>query len=421
MKKLSSVNDSIFFTTSKEQILNRVCSDTGLDRLAINQLYENLKVNSGMTDELIIKHFENLAKPKGIITADDFHSSLISVLNTGSVDEDKKGDFTEKFLQLLNDNSDNTKQNYIDSVNLISIVKDILTIKNPEAKKVLSSIQSTSNLIDADFSNLNESLNMLVPTDNVGNTVKLYEGLKIILSKNSKRWGHAYHLDNAYNRILEYINQEIDKIQLNNSIVSYDDKYHMIIINDFMTNNVNPIYKDFGSVKTMIGDSQTLVFDMILLINNFMVNKEYDLQFVSKTTYENYRKSAQAVLAMINSSCLNSKILADDFKLRLRKDRNSQSNIIENEKFNSNELESWPNQYQDVLQYYSNNVDSRKLETSNYNIGLKSVVDMLNFIKSASFEFNLSIRPVLRMYINQAYELTSKVEKARILRKNANL
>ena len=44
---------------------------------------------------------------------------------------------------------------------------------------------------------------------------------------------------------------------------------------------------------------------------------------------------------------------------------------------------------------------------------------MINFIKSASFEFNLKIRPVMRTYVTKSLELSKRVESARILKSRA--
>lgn len=411
MKKLSSVSDDTFFKTSKEQMINNICSNTGLSRDITTEIFESLK-SSGMTNEIITTHFENLTKPKGIITADDFHQTLVSVLDNKEIQDSKKIDFTERFLQLLSDNTSIENTNYIDSVNLISIVKDILVTKNPEAEQLLSGIITTSDLSKTDFRSLNESLNMIIPSENNENTVKLYEGLKIILAKNNRRWGNAYHLDNAHERINQYIDKQLEKIQLDSSIISYDDTYHLVILNEFLTDNVNPIYKNFSSVRELVNDTQTLVFDMILLINKFMSGREYDLQFISKQTYNQYIESGQALIAMLNSSSLSSKILDVQQIKNLRNPKISSDN---------DDTGEYSTNYQSLLDYYTNSIDSRKLKHTVYNIGLKGIVDMLNFIKSASFEFNLKIRPVIRTYINQAYELTSKVEKARILREKAKL
>ena len=59
----------------------------------------------------------------------------------------------------------------------------------------------------------------------------------------------------------------------------------------------------------------------------------------------------------------------------------------------------------------SQSIESSKFNTNIWNISLKSVVDMLNFIKSTSGDFNLKLRPILREYITKSYVLTASVEK----------
>ena len=45
----------------------------------------------------------------------------------------------------------------------------------------------------------------------------------------------------------------------------------------------------------------------------------------------------------------------------------------------------------DIATLGVNNINGLYIESDLYNISLKSVIEMINFIKSASFEFNLKI------------------------------
>lgn len=413
MEKFSLLkNKDNFSLTSREQIVNSICSTTGLSENIVTQIYESQKL-VGMVDSEIVKHFNNITKPKSIITADEFIETLISVLNDVKLDDPKKSELTNGFIALLSDNTSIENESYIDSVNLISIARDILIAKNPEAEKVLGPILTTTDLSKNDINSLNESFNMILPNDNTENTIQLYEGLKTILSKNNRRWGNAYHLDNSYNAIMSYIDTEITKFELDKSIVSIDNNYHKIILRDFMTGNVNPMYKNFSAVKELISDTQTLVFDMLLLINQYISSKEYDLKFVSRNIYNDYRSTSKELIAMLASSRIKSKIINQEF---LREFENKNKKEFEDEGLEYTLGYYEKNSEIPLIDALTNNINGLYIESDLYNISLKSVIEMINFIKSASFEFNLKIRPVMRTYVTKSLELSKRVESARILK-----
>lgn len=413
MEKFSLLkNKDNFSLTSREQIVNSICSTTGLSENIVTQIYESQKL-VGMVDSEIVKHFNNITKPKSIITADEFIETLISVLNDVKLDDPKKSELTNGFIALLSDNTSIENESYIDSVNLISIARDILIAKNPEAEKVLGPILTTTDLSKNDINSLNESFNMILPNDNTENTIQLYEGLKTILSKNNRRWGNAYHLDNSYNAIMSYIDTEITKFELDKSIVSIDNNYHKIILRDFMTGNVNPMYKNFSAVKELISDTQTLVFDMLLLINQYISSKEYDLKFVSRNIYNDYRSTSKELIAMLASSRIKSKIINQEF-LREFENKNKKEFEAEGLEYTLGYYEK--NSEIPLIDALTNNINGLYIESDLYNISLKSVIEMINFIKSASFEFNLKIRPVMRTYVTKSLELSKRVESARILK-----
>lgn len=411
MEKFSVLkNHGNFSKTNKEQIVSSVCSNTGLSEEIVGQIFESQKTN-GMPNDEIIKYFDNLAEPKGIITADEFLEPVIAILQDKAIVDDNKSKFTQGFLNLLNDNTSNDNKNYIDSVNLISIVRDILICKNPSSKEILSKIITTTDLSNKDFTSLNESFNMIIPTENDENTVQLYEGLKHILAKNNKRWGNAYHLTNSYNAIMSYIDNEIQTIQTDSNIVSINDSLHLEILNNFLTGDVNPIYRNFSAIKHQIVDSQTLIFDMVLLVHRYMSSKEYDLNFVSRQTMNQYKNSTNNIFQKLGSSRLSSKILNKEF---LKQFETGMKSSGEDERIYLNSAFHVEGKLSNI---FVDNIDSNKLECDTWQIPLKSVVDMLNFIKSASFEFNLQIRPVIRDFLTKAYELTNKVEKGRANRR----
>lgn len=402
MKNLSEIT----INTGKEQAINLACSETGLSDTVVGKIYESQKLD-GKTDQQIFDYFTNITKTKETVSAKDFVESMSQILSELSLDDSKKHDTTKKFLSTLND-FDNEK--IIDTVSLLDIINEILIINNPKAKEKLIPI------LELEFTgleSLNESLNFKFQEQKNENSVLLFEGLKDILNKNNKRWGITYHIQNSYNAIMKYISEETEEIQLAAKMNSVSNEYHMSIINDMLSGNVSPLNKHVSSVKQLVPDLQTLVFDMVLLVNVFMNSNDSSLQFVNRQTFNDYNETANLLLKNIFSSFVSSQIISNV----------SKKNYLEtNENTNEEGINSEPFYYgkDEILSQTTQLIDSYLLKYNIWSMSLKSVVDMLNFIKSSSTEFNLKIRPIMRTYITKSYELTSSVEKANLSRKQAS-
>lgn len=407
MKNFSEIN----LTTNKEQVINMACSSTGLSSNIVEKLYESQK-SFGKTDDEINQYFENMTNESTKYTSQEFIdeiSKLVSELSLNDGVDGTKHAFTQIFLQILTDFSNEGK---LDTINLLDVINEILIIQNPKAKDKLVPIMK---LNVSENKVLNESFNQTLSIDNNLNTQMLFEGLKEILTKNNKRWGVTYHIQNSYNAIMNYVDEEIQEIELASKLVTTDTHYHMAVINDMLSANVNPMYKNHTNVKELVPDTQTLVFDMMLLINRYFSVHDSSLDFVKKQTYNDYKESASNLLKLTISSFLASQIISDNDKRGFL--GNQKSNVAQ-ENNDCVPLECEGNYY-----YFSNDdylinklsglIDNSKFTKHNvWNMSLKSVVDMLNFIKSASMDYNLKIRPVIRTYITKSFELASSVEKA---------
>lgn len=407
MKNFSEIN----LTTNKEQVINLACSSTGLTNNIVEKLYESQK-SFGKTDEEIMKYFDNMVIESPKYTSQEFIdeiSKLVSELSLNDGVDGTKHKFTQIFLQILTDFDNEGK---LDTVNLLDVINEILIIQNPKAKDKLLPVMKLEFSTDG---KLNESFNHTLSIDNNLNTQMLFEGLKEILTKNNKRWGVTYHIQNSYNAIMNYVNEEIQEIELSSKLVSTNTHFHMTIINDMLSANVNPMYKNHTNVKELVPDIQTLVFDMVLLVNRYFSIHDSSLDFVKKQTYNDYKEASSNLLKATISSFLASQIISDyDKRGFLGK---NQSNVAQENN------DCVPLESEGCYYYFSNDdylinklsavIDNSKFTKHNvWNISLKSVVDMLNFIKSASVDYNLKIRPIIRTYINKSYELAASVEKA---------
>lgn len=415
MKNFSEID----IKTNKEQVINLACSQTGLSEDIVSKIYESEKLNN-RTDNEIIKYFETCTVEKQQYTTKEFIESISTVLSEVSLNDDNKNELTKKFLSVLSDVSVN---NNIDTITLLEIINNVLVVKDPKAKDKLIPILSL-NFVDNDqpLKKLNESFNMALNTDNSQNTVFLFEGLKEILNKNNRRWGLTYHITNSYNAIMSYIDSEIEEIALNSKMYSVTNEYHNVILNDMLSGSVSPLYKHVSSVKTLVPDLQTLVFDMVLLVNKYFQAHDSALEYVNRQTFNDYNDSGNLLIKSIISSLSNSSLISPEIKRKyLVTPENNSKNSESLMDFGKTEADSvYYGDNDNVLLQLSQYVNSNNLKYNVWNISLKSVVDMINFIKSSSMEFNLKIRPIMRTYITKSYLLASSVEKADLLRKKAS-
>lgn len=409
MEKLSNLRNSVSsFKSVKEQVINFACSSTGLPKEVVTQIYESQKLDL-VPDQDIANYFTSLTQAKTQISSNDLTEALKTIFS--EVDGDKKNLLVERFIVLLNDVSNPNNKEHLDSVNLISLIRDIVISVKPEAANELSNVLSISNLTENDFKSLNESfqyMNNVSVEDN--HIAKLFESMKDVLYKNNRRWGNNNVLDNSYTALMDYISSSIEDIQLNSEIYHIDKVNHLELINQFLSGDVNPLYRNFSSAKTQIRDVQTTVFDMMLIVARYIYGRQDDLQYISRNTTNKFQKDFNGIVPMFYSSFKESKILNDTFVRELFINNRTVSDL--------GTLSDG-----DLATQLAKNVDTNKLNYLNSNldsVSLRGVIEMVNFIDSSSFDFNLKIRPYLRNFVNSSRELLSKVEKARIMKSKYN-
>lgn len=367
----------------KEQIISVICSETGLDKSIVEKIYNHQKDNK-ISDSDIKKYFDTISIPNEKYNANEFASSMIQIIKDRT-DTSKNNEVIVSMIKEYDD------KNSFDSFSLLQLVDFILDMKNPKKNK--SFIEPLK--IDVP---LNESFDFDV---DVTNTVQLYESLRDILSKNNKRWGYSYHLSNSHQAMIDYLNNEIETIQLRDSIETSDNQLAIDILNNFLSNKINPIYKSHSAVKGMLPDTQGLVFDMILLVDAYLQRNSEALKYISTLTYNEYQDNIDGILSGILSSVSSSNVLNDSFKKQFV---SGKTDICS--------LNGWEGKKERLHDYLTNNVSDSKLNFRAWDINLVACVTMIDFIKSSSFDFNLKLRPVLRNYVTKAYSLLSRVEKA---------
>jgi hypothetical protein len=211
---------------------------------------------------------------------------------------------------------------------------------------------------------------------------------------------------------MEYVDEEIDRIKIEQSIVSVDDGFHIRLLNEFISGQVNPIYKSVNGIRQLIPDIQTLVFDMVLLVNKYIDQNSWALEYIARGTVNEYRDAARHLLASIASSRLRSKIVNDELLTR------ESGKDIDRDQVELSQNPSCMPEYSPMgpgsfLQEYTNSIDNRKLNYETWNMPIKGINEMIYLVKSTSGEFNLLIRPIMRTWTTKSLELMGSVERAK--------
>lgn len=364
--------------TKVDQFLQEMVNHSGLNISDIKKLYGNFSLNSNNFDEIKEKfndffnvNFDNF----------DLYIDKVSKITENVVNKNIE---ILNILQNLN----------TDSSNFLKILSHVLYSKNSEK------FYSLANDLNIHFNLMESNLSVdkivgVSDNSNIEENIFFYDSLKTILAKNNSRWGNNYHLDNVYNTIVNYIENEIQELTTKNSINTVTDSFHMELMNNLLFTSINPMYKNVDILRTLIPDMQTLVFDLVVIINKYVVDNLGVIQNVNVDVYNGYLKALQDLYEKISSSRESSKLC---------------ENI---EKVNQQNLQS--KEYIDAklpIFLRSLEIKSSIINTYYNPIVLNNVVDSVYIIKSCSVEFNLSVRPALRNFVTKTFELLSRTEKA---------
>lgn len=393
MKKISQntlSDNSNILKTGKDTAIFEAVSFTGLPEKHVKLLFESNDLNNfnnffGFTGTMEKNNIQNNFS---------ISNEILNILNSKDLENDK--------LKELNRLTDYAK-NYVslDSIDLLTGISNLLLVNDKKAKEF---ILGENKLHEFETTNLNESFEIkpINFDNNIDSTKELFENLKDLLTKQNKRWGNAYRLTNTYNGIMYYLENELQRLMLMNDIVTSDSNINISILRNFINDENNPIYKDFSSVSNLCSDIQTLNFDLILLIHHFMINHTEELDFISRSVFNDYKKVSGILLSNISSSINKSLLLTDEIKNKLDSIYTDKDKTIYNE--NS-----------PLIYTLTNNIDYQKFNGINiqFNLSVKSVKDICWFINSTSISFNLRLRPMFKNYVTKSLELINRVDEAR--------
>lgn len=373
--------------TQKDTAINRAVSYTGLPENYLSYLYESLKdtgefenyigFSGSMRDPMArlekTKDFNMAEEIAKILNSDALHEAKIDALLA----------LTQKANELDN----------LDSINVLNGISNLLVVNDKKAKEYIIGINK---LHEFDTDNI-KKLEAVKPIDmgvDIDKSLKLYESIELLLTKQNKRWGNAYHLNNTYEGIMNYLKLETENFLLTKEIVTTDTNFHLDVLRSFVNDVNDPMLANYSSVQHLIMDIQTLDFDLILLLNNYIDENSQALEFVSRETLNNYRKAANDLLSNLYNSVYSSRIVPQNFVRAFEQGKKENGRL---------------------LQILSKNID--KTIVSDFErkpfLSTKAAHRIINFIKSTTVDFNMGLRPLITFYTNKAMILIQSVEEAK--------
>jgi hypothetical protein len=229
-----------------------------------------------------------------------------------------------------------------------------------------------------------------------------------ILAKNDKSWGYTYHLDNAYVAIVNYLDKEIEELVNIDNVYTVGENFEMDLLKQLVqSDQLNPMYKSIDVLRKLIPDIQTLVFDSMLLVHDYVSRNSYSIQFLNRKTYTEYLEVTKTLFSAISSSTLSSKIIFD---------KNSEK--TENNEYPMYDDKIYETEFQQIFKNFR--IDDKKLDVYNYPIRISSAYELLHIMKACETEFNLRIRKIINLYFTKTYNLLSSTDKVLLEQRNTN-
>lgn len=361
------------FSTTKDKIIARVTSDTGLPIENVNTLYESFSLICESDQEIVDKFSTFLDSTIRLDSFDDFKTEvLLFAEKIATAEDDATMDqYTIDLIQFTNDYVGSAS---VDDFTALQMICYLLSGVNRESSVV---------------SQLNESASISEPFScpEIAANKTFYRGLKDILGRNNRRWGYNNHLSDVYSTIVAFIGEQTENIINNQLYVEKNDSAHLDIINEIIrTASSNPIYRSVDNIKMVVADIQTFVFDCVVLVNNHLTYQP-NAAFIQESVVTGYNIAADAVYGAISSSKNGSKILMD-----------KTSETIYNGYTGSNFFMMLPP------------IDNMKLRM-NQPVNARQAAEFIQMIRACSADFKLHDRRTLNNFVTKALEYLMRIEK----------
>lgn len=221
--------------------------------------------------------------------------------------------------------------------------------------------------------------------DMIRSDLSMYNGLKGYLNELYKYCDTA-QLRDVYQRIVNYIDYNTDYLKNLDTVNSVDESNYSQFLNDLLINpNFNAIYQSVDYIKTITPDLQTLLFDLVIVIDEYVKKSQPALKYVNIKKQNNYRLYTRTLLSLIASSKFSSKLIHKDFG-------NTKGEI---------ECCQCP----DAISYQLSQIMTNEIE---YN---RVCERCIMIIKNMQNEFNLKIRKSINNYVTASLEILTSLRR----------
>lgn len=373
MRTSSNDNNSV----AMDEIFNDISSYTGLSKNEIDKIIDkNLLLSTATFDDYSKAVYEYFFRNQKMLNVNDFRDLFSSELSKTR----NKQTSINTVLQHLDANIETT-----DTLSVLSTIKDLLIIdNNSDAEKLYGLLSIVDNNVD--ITSLNESSDFNFDNEQVD-----YGLLKEILTKNNRRWNLCNDTTNTYQQILAYVDDKIKRIGAD--VVTFDSGYQLNLIKEYCSGVVSPLNLNYSTNKHLVNNIQSLVFDMIVLTHSYFNNMTQFHDFVSLEKINTYHGVSNKLVAELYSSLFETTIINKHF-----------IEDVANGKFDG-----------DGSNYsLLDNLASLVVEIDTAKLRGKQISTMLFYMSSASFDFNLKIRPMLKLYINTTLEIVKTLENVKL-------
>lgn len=388
MKNFSELN----LQTTKDKLVNDFASKSGLDKNFCNKLYEDFNIQFAGDNHSIAEKFKSLLK-SNINTSYDIIGQFLDILN---------GEKPENMTKLVNDFIDTCCKDS-DEYSYYKVILTVLYLKDyVNFQKLSQTIGDVKNLSIPAIRKLNESYGIDSRASKEGSVPKIigvndgcsikediefYGSLKEKLARNNKRWGYNYHLDNVYKAIVDYLNKEIEYLTTKDNITTANQDFEGTLIEQLLHGELNVMYRDINTLRPLIVDIQTLVFDMMCLVMGFIKQNQIYLPYLNRKEFDDVLQVFKNLYGKISSSRKTSLLLIPYQKNKKDNDINGIITI-----------------WEDIM------IDYSKYDIYTQPIKIVAAVDALYIIKSCTSEFNLTIRPAMNLFFTKAMNVIGKIE-----------
>lgn len=391
MIKFSELNNNKLRTT-REQLILGYSQKTGLPEQTISKLYEQYSFACNGIEGLIVEKLDKLFESK-IESTDSILGQVKSIFKSNIPAELK----VQQIYAIIN--SIASDEVFISA--MIFIVSVISKFTEPKQLYESLSISDTLNGSDGSSEGVSDLLDIdgtyydAYDTFTTENKVELANSLKELLSKNNKRFGYSYHLDNVYLSILDVIQKNSEELANQSNVNQMNESFYGDLINGLFLGNIQPMWRDVNYLKTVVPDLQTLVFDMMVFVTSYILKNKTYADYMNIDTFTQFRFCANNMYNALIQSKDQSRLL---FK------------------------PEGPNMDEEItaeLNFYGVQLDP-KYDSWLLNLKSQTIMDAIYMINSCRSEFNLGLRPVIKQYVTKAMNIVQILDRIKFESRKIN-